>query len=73
MASISLQHIQKIYPGGIRVVRDFNLEIMEKEFIVFVGPSGCCKSTTLRGIGGLGDISGGDRYFDGLRVSLLER
>lgn len=69
MASISLQHIAKIYPGDIRVVKDFNLEIADKEFVVFVGPSGCGKSTTLRMIAGLEDISGGDLYIDGKRVN----
>ena len=49
MASISCQHIYKIYPGATAPsVTDFNLEIQDKEFIIFVGPSGCGKSTTLR-------------------------
>ena len=43
MASISCQHIYKIYPGATAPsVTDFNLEIQDKEFIIFVGPSGCC-------------------------------
>ncbi|MDY4784063.1 MAG: sugar ABC transporter ATP-binding protein, partial [Pygmaiobacter massiliensis] len=37
MASISLQHIFKIYPGDVTAVRDFNLEIDDREFIVLVG------------------------------------
>ena len=41
MASLSLRHIYKIYQGGVKAVSDFNLEIDDKEFIVFVGPSGC--------------------------------
>ena len=54
MASISCQHIYKIYPGATApAVTDFNLEIQDKEFIIFVGPSGCGKSTTLRMIAGL--------------------
>ena len=48
MASLSLEHITKIYPNGFEAVKDFNLEIEDKEFIIFVGPSGCGKSTTLR-------------------------
>ena len=59
MASLSLQHINKIYPNGFQAVKDFNLEIEDKEFIIFVGPSGCGKSTTLRMIAGLEEISGG--------------
>ena len=59
MASLSLEHINKTYPNGFEAVKDFNLEIEDKEFITFVGPSGCGKSTTLRMIAGLEEISGG--------------
>ena len=57
MASLSLKGIQKIYPNGFHAVKDFNLDIEDKEFIIFVGPSGCGNSTTLRMIAGLEDIS----------------
>ncbi|HAB01121.1 MAG TPA: sugar ABC transporter ATP-binding protein, partial [Ruminococcaceae bacterium] len=53
MASLSLKHIYKKYPGGVTAVSDFCLEIADKEFIILVGPSGCGKSTTLRMIAGL--------------------
>ena len=39
MASLSLKHINKTYPNGFEAVKDFNLEIEDKEFIIFVGPS----------------------------------
>ncbi|MDR2867051.1 MAG: sn-glycerol-3-phosphate ABC transporter ATP-binding protein UgpC [Acholeplasmatales bacterium] len=65
MASLSLRNIQKYYqPGNVHVVKGFNLEIQDGEFIVFVGPSGCGKSTTLRMIAGLEDISSGELYID---------
>jgi multiple sugar transport system ATP-binding protein len=59
MASVELTHVEKIYPGGVRAVDDFNLRIADREFIVLVGPSGCGKSTTLRMIAGLEAVSGG--------------
>lgn len=62
MASISLKGIYKIYPGDVTAVKDFNLEIEDKEFIVLVGPSGCGKSTTLRMVAGLEEISKGELY-----------
>ena len=62
MAGISLRGINKIYPGNITAVRDFNLEIEDKEFIILVGPSGCGKSTLLRMIAGLEDITVGELY-----------
>ena len=62
MASLSLKHIYKKYPGGVTAVSDFNLEIKDKEFLVLVGPSGCGKSTTLRMIAGLEEISEGELF-----------
>ena len=59
MASLSLEHINKVYPNGFQAVQDFNLQIEDKEFIIFVGPSGCGKSTTLRMVAGLEEISSG--------------
>ena len=70
MASISCQHIYKIYPGATApAVTDFNLEIQDKEFIIFVGPSGCGKSTTLRMIAGLEEISKGEMYIGGRLIN----
>ena len=62
MASLSLRHIYKKYPGGVTAVSDFCLEIKDKEFLILVGPSGCGKSNTLRMIGGLEEISEGELY-----------
>ena len=62
MASLSLRHIYKKYPGGVTAVSDFCLEIKDTEFIIFVGPSGCGKSTTLRMIAGLEEISEGELF-----------
>ena len=58
--------------GDFLAVRDFNMEIEDGEFIVFVGPSGCGKSTTLRMIAGLEDITAGDLYIDGRLVNDVE-
>ncbi len=62
MASLSLKHIYKKYPGGVTAVSDFCLEIKDKEFLILVGPSGCGKSTTLRMIAGLEEISEGELF-----------
>ncbi len=69
---ISLQHINKIYDNHVQAVYDFNLNIKQHEFIVFVGPSGCGKSTTLRMIAGLESITAGDLYIDGVYANDLE-
>lgn len=60
MASITLTHVGKVYPGGNRAVGDVNIDIADGEFIVLVGPSGCGKSTLLRMVAGLESISEGE-------------
>ena len=60
MASLSLKNIYKIYPNGFNAVKDFNLEVEDKEFIIFVRPTGCGKSKTIRMIAGLEEISSGE-------------
>ena len=72
MASISLKNICKVYPNGFEAVKDFNLVIVDKEFLIFVGPSGCGKSTTLRMVAGLEDISSGELKIDGKLVNDVE-
>lgn len=62
MSGVSLRHVCKNYSDDFQAVRDFNLNIGDKEFIVLVGPSGCGKSTVLRTIAGLEDITSGDVY-----------
>ena len=69
MSSISFKNIKKVYPGDVVAVKDFSLEIEDKEFIILVGPSGCGKSTALRMIAGLEEISGGELYIDGKCVN----
>lgn len=72
MASVTLKNVKKIYKGGVVAVKDFNIDIKDGEFIVFVGPSGCGKSTTLRMIAGLEDISEGELYIDGQYMNDVE-
>lgn len=59
MPYVSFQKIKKVFPNGFVAVQDFNLDINQGEFIVFVGPSGCGKTTTLRMLAGLEEISDG--------------
>ena len=72
MADIQLKNINKVYPNGFQAVKDFNLDIKDQEFIIFVGPSGCGKSTTLRMIAGLEEISSGELIIDGTVMNDVE-
>lgn len=64
MATVKLVNINKVYDNNVQAVFDFNLEINDGEFVVFVGPSGCGKSTTLRMIAGLEEITDGELYIN---------
>ncbi|HEX4255212.1 MAG TPA: sn-glycerol-3-phosphate ABC transporter ATP-binding protein UgpC [Streptosporangiaceae bacterium] len=59
MAQITLDHIDKVYSGGVKAIDQMSLEVRDGEFMVLVGPSGCGKSTALRSIAGLEEISSG--------------
>ena len=64
MARIQLRGIQKRW-GAVWGVRDVDIDIADKEFLVLLGPSGCGKTTTMRMIAGLEDPSEGEIVVDG--------
>ncbi len=59
MSQVLLDQVTKIYPGGVKAVKEVSLDVKNKEFVVLVGPSGCGKTTTLRMIAGLEEITEG--------------
>ena len=58
MARVVLKNVTKRY-GNVLAVDNIDLEIKDKEFIVLVESSGCGKSTTLRMVAGLEEITEG--------------
>ena len=62
MSNVTLTNICKSYSNGFNAVKNVNIDIQDKEFVVLVGPSGCGKSTTLRMIAGLEEISSGELH-----------
>jgi multiple sugar transport system ATP-binding protein len=70
MAKVLMEKLNKHF-GEVKAVKDFDLEIPDKEFMVLVGPSGCGKTTTLRMVAGLEDITSGDIYIDDKVVNNL--
>ena len=71
MAQVSLRHVSKVYPSGVSAVKDANLDVEHREFLVIVGPSGCGKSTLLRMIAGLEEATGGEIWIGGKLVNLV--
>ncbi len=67
---IELNHIDKHF-GSNHVIRDVNLTVEDREFIVFLGQSGCGKTTTLRAIAGLETIDSGEIRIAGQPVQDL--
>ena len=63
MAEVALQNLNKNF-DDVRAVKDVNLQIRDKEFVVLVGPSGCGKTTTLRMVAGLESITSGRILID---------
>jgi len=54
--------------GPVVAIEDFNLEVMEYEFVAIVGPSGCGKSTLLRIVAGLEKPTEGAVLLDGQEI-----
>lgn len=71
MANVRFERVTKQYDNGFVAVKDLNLEICDREFLVLVGPSGCGKTTSLRMLAGLESISSGNLYIDERRVNDL--
>ncbi len=71
MASVRFERVTKQYDNGVVAVKDLNLDICDREFLVLVGPSGCGKTTSLRMLAGLETISTGNLYINERRVNDL--
>ena len=68
MSNVVLKNVKKIYDKKT-VIDGVDLEIKDKEFMVLVGASGCGKSTILRMIAGLEEISGGEIFIGDRKVN----
>jgi multiple sugar transport system ATP-binding protein len=72
MSQIDVKQVWKIYPrGNVVGVKDLSLTCTDKEFLAILGPSGGGKSSTLRMLAGLEEISRGEILFDGKVVNAL--
>src|SRR5689334_10368103 len=70
MAQVVIRSLNKKF-DEVHAVKDVNLDIHDKEFVVLVGPSGCGKTTTLRMVAGLESITSGRIMIDGKLVNEL--
>ena len=70
MANIKFTGVHKSF-GSNKIIKDFNLQGKEDEFLVLVGPSGCGKSTLLRMIAGLEKIDEGEIFINDQKINEL--
>jgi len=68
---VSFQNVQKTYDGEQLVVKNFNLDIAEGEFVTMLGPSGSGKTTCLMMLAGFETATQGEIYVDGTPVNNL--
>ncbi|MBQ8623149.1 MAG: ABC transporter ATP-binding protein [Oscillospiraceae bacterium] len=67
---ISLRNAVVEYDGE-KILKDINLDIIDKQFVTLLGPSGCGKTTTLRIIGGFAEMASGELFFNGVKINNL--
>jgi ABC-type sugar transport system ATPase subunit len=69
MAEVKLEAVTKTFANGVEAVKEFDLAVHHREFLVLVGPSGCGKTTVLRMIAGLEDPTRGRIFIGGRQVN----
>ena len=69
MAGLVLKDVSKLYPSGALALCKVNLEISDREFIAVVGSEKSGKTTLLRVIAGLDEVTSGQIIIDGKDVS----
>ena len=68
MATVLIKGVTKAFGDNI-VLKEFDAEFQDGEFITLLGPSGCGKTTMLRMIAGFEKPTGGELFIDGQMVS----
>jgi polar amino acid transport system ATP-binding protein len=61
---ITIDDVNKTFPGGVQAVKGFSAKIRRREVVVIMGPSGSGKSTLLRCLNGLEEADSGTIVVD---------
>ena len=71
MATLTMQNVTKKFGRSVIAVKEFNLEVKEREFLVLLGPSGCGKTTAMRMVAGLEEVTTGEIFIDDREITEL--
>lgn len=71
MATLEMKNVTKQFSRKVIAVKDFNLEVADREFLVLLGPSGCGKTTAMRVVAGLEEATLGQILIGGRDVTNL--
>ena len=66
---IRFDHVSKTYPGGTRAVEDFSLTVEQGSTTVFLGTSGCGKTTLMRMVNAMVTPTSGTVFVRGRDVA----
>jgi multiple sugar transport system ATP-binding protein len=67
MTTVELQRLSRRY-GKVAAVDSLDLDVVDKEFVVVLGPSGCGRTTILNMIAGTDAPTSGHILFDGRQI-----
>lgn len=69
MSSLKLNGVEKVFPSGSLALYGINLEANDKEFIVILGGEASGKSTLLRAVAGLEEVTSGEIFIGDKNVT----
>ena len=72
MGEIILKGVSKIFGSNVVAVDNIDLTIKDGEFMVLLGPSGRGKTSVLRMIAGLEEVTQGDLIMAGRRINDID-
>jgi multiple sugar transport system ATP-binding protein len=71
MATLTMKNVTKRFSRKVIAVKNFDLKVQDKEFLVLLGPSGCGKTTAMRMVAGLEEVTAGNIFIGDREVTDL--